>query len=77
MLLYVGGDNDWFLDERAALCVAARERCTWWRRCIDVEHVARVVQRGVAQSDQTVLATRCRNCVKVGTPCALHFAANM
>jgi hypothetical protein len=50
MVLYVGGDNDQFVFARAALGVAARERCTLWRRCMYVKHVVRAVQRGVAQS---------------------------
>jgi hypothetical protein len=40
-------------------------------------HQCWAVQRRVSQSDQSVLATRRWNCVKVGIPCALHLAATL
>ena len=40
------------------------------------DHVARGEEAGIWHSDQSVFATRCRNCSNVGIPSALHLAAN-
>jgi hypothetical protein len=42
-----------------------------------MDHMARAVEGEELQCDQSVLATRCRICMKGGTPRALHLDMNI